>query len=378
MPTGGLDVAAGSLLAEGLGATAAGIVGDAALGAEIGGGLGGIESAIGGKNIGKGILSGAEMGGLTGGAGGAIGAAYDASGITTGIGDALSSAGNTVSDAYHGLVGGSSSSITDAANGATSGATNAISGGASSAPRISASAAPEIASNQISTQLGGSGADALGARPNLGSVNLSGPWDSADATAAAATGGGPFSAAGNVAQSAAPAAASSGISKLSQALPLGNLAYQAISGPAKLPSSSNALTAGGAATAPLLATEQANLGEAASGQLTAPQQANITQFVTASQNQLIQQLANSGVTDFKNDSRYLQGMQDIQTKALAQQQQYIQDAITAGVSAGGAASGNIAAVANQQIAQDKEFQDALSAAFADLGSSAGGQQNKSA
>lgn len=386
MPSGGLDIAAGSLLAEGLGATAAGVVGDAALGAEVGGGLGGLESAIGGKSIGRGLVQGAELGGLTGGAGGAIGAAYDASGITTGIGDAINGVGNSISDGFDsakdavGLGSSSSSSITDAAGGAgAAGSTNAAAGAA--APGVSAAAAPDVANAQVSTLLGGS-QDPLGATPTgFGSVapssfsaDTSGIDASANnfntatnAIAANSTGG----------AGVAPAAASGGssLSKLAPLVPLGNLAYQAISGPAALPSSAKALEAGGAATAPLLATENQQLNEGNTGQLTPGQTATINNYTQNAKNQLIQQLASSGVTDYKNDSRYIQGMQQIQQQAVQQQQQYIQEALSAGISAGGAASGNIAGVANEQLSQDKEFQEALASATSAFGQIMGAQPN---
>lgn len=153
------------------------------------------------------------------------------------------------------------------------------------------------------------------------------------------------------------------------AIPLGAAAFEAIKGPAKLPGNSAALAPGGAATAPLLSLETQGATEASTGQLTAPQQANVLQYVQDAQNQLIQQLTNEGVSNFKNDSRYIQGMQDIQQQALALQQQYITAAVNQATSAGDAASQNIATVANEQISNDKDFQDALAAAFAAIGGS---------
>lgn len=158
------------------------------------------------------------------------------------------------------------------------------------------------------------------------------------------------------------------------ALPLGSMAYDAIKGPAKLPSESSALGPNGAATAPLLAMETSAANEAATGQLTQPQQAQVLQYVQQQQNQLIQQLANAGVQNPQSDSRYIQGMQQIQQNAIAIQQQFIQQAISEATSAGGAASNNIATVANQQIALDKDFQDSLAATFAVLGGGAVSRQ----
>lgn len=187
----------------------------------------------------------------------------------------------------------------------------------------------------------------------------------------------------NVAGAATPAASSGGLSSLipsgktalASAIPLGELAYNAIKGPAPLPSGSAALEQGGAATAPLLALEKAGANEATTGQLTAPQQATINNYIQQAQNQLISQLAGEGVTDPTKDSRYIQGMQQIQQEAIAQAQQYITAAIGEATSAGGAASGNLAAVANQQIQNDNEFQNSLTNAFGSLGSILGGVPN---
>lgn len=159
---------------------------------------------------------------------------------------------------------------------------------------------------------------------------------------------------------------------IKSALPLGALAYEAIKGPSKLPSQAAALESGGAATAPLLALEKQGATEASTGQLTAPQQANVLQYVQQSQNQLLQQLASQGVTNPTQDSRYLAGLQQIQQNALALQQQYITAAISEATSAGGAASANIANVANDQIQNDTAFQEALAQAFGALGGSVGG------
>lgn len=363
--------------------------------------INGVETAgkdvLHGDSIGKSLTQGVEQGGIALAgqeAAGAIGigsgnsAFNDALGITGdnplgtglpdiggGISDALSSAGNSISSGFDsvkdslGINPSSSSSISDV-SGAAGGGTTAAGGGVA-APGISASAAPEAAANQISTQLGANATGAIGGSPGLGDVAhgdiLSGGSEIPTNPTVS-----------NIGPDVLKGAASSGgvsLSKLAPLVPLGNLAYQAISGPGKPPSSSAALAPGGAATAPLLATEKQNLDEANSGQLTPSQQATIAQSTQQAQNQLIQQLASSGVTDFKNDSRYIQGMQQIQQQAQAQHQQYIQDAISAGVTAGGAAAGNISQVANEQLAQDKEFQDALSSAFTSFGSLAGGRPN---
>lgn len=156
------------------------------------------------------------------------------------------------------------------------------------------------------------------------------------------------------------------------ALPLGGLAYDAIKGPAKLPSEAQALGPGGQATAPLLALENQGATEATTGQLTPTQQANVLQYVQSQQNQLLQQLASQGVQNPTQDSRYIAGMQQIQNNALQLQQQYITAAINEATSAGGAASGNISTVANEQIQNDTAFQNSLAEAFGALGGAIGG------
>lgn len=172
--------------------------------------------------------------------------------------------------------------------------------------------------------------------------------------------------------SASPAASSSFINSLESAagkavIPAAGLAFEAAQGPQKLPGQASALEAGGAATAPLLGLETAGANEASSGQLTATQQANIEQGVQQQQNQLIQQLASQGISNPTQSSQYQQGIQQIQQWALAQQQNYITQAINEATSAGGAASNNIASVANEQVQLDTGYQNALAAAFGALG-----------
>lgn len=159
---------------------------------------------------------------------------------------------------------------------------------------------------------------------------------------------------------------------LKAAVPLAGLAYDAIKGPAKLPSASSAIAPNGAATAPLLGLENQGATEAQTGQLTPAQQATITQGVQQQQNLLLQQLASQGVTNPTKDSRYIAGMTQIQQWAAAQQQQYITAAISEATSAGGAASQNISTVANEQIQNDTAFQQSLAEAFGALGGSIGG------
>lgn len=188
----------------------------------------------------------------------------------------------------------------------------------------------------------------------------------------AATSGAPAASAGAAAASSPSLLQQAESAGVKAALPLGALAYDAIKGPSKLPAQATNLESGGAATAPLLAMETQAANEAATGQLTSAQQSTIQQGVQQAQNQLLQQLASSGVQNPTQDSRYIAGMQQIQQWAQGQQQAYITQAINEATQAGGAASQNIATVANEQIQEDKDFQDSLAAAFGALGGSLGG------
>lgn len=251
----------------------------------------------------------------------------------------------------------------------TPGGSTAGSSGSILSPGQATGVGEQAVSSQFSP--GSIAGEFTGSTPQLGSVtggfaDAGGFKDTLSAPFAESFGGG--------ASAAAPAASNffSLDTLKKSAIPLGNLAYQAIKGPPQLPDSMNALKAGGGVTGPLLAAEKAGLGEAESGVLSPAEQANITQFIQQSQNQLIQQLASQGVTDFKSDSRYISGLQDIQQKALAYQQQYIQQAFQNGFSAAGAASNNLATVANAQLQADQDFQSALMNAFSALGSQMGG------
>jgi hypothetical protein len=142
--------------------------------------------------------------------------------------------------------------------------------------------------------------------------------------------------------------------------------YEALSGPAALPSSAKALQAQGntlnSASATDLATAQA-------GTLTAPQQANISQYTQNATNILYQQLASEGVTNPQGDSRFIQGQQQIQQQALAMTQQYIQQSFTNAMSEAGQAANDLGAATTAQTANDTAFTTALGQATASLGGS---------
>jgi hypothetical protein len=171
-----------------------------------------------------------------------------------------------------------------------------------------------------------------------------------------------------------PSKATIGKDLFSAAPALGMLGYEAIKGPPPLPAATQPLTASGAVTAPLLATETADANAYNTGTLTAPQQASIDEWVQGQQNQLLQQIANSGVQNPTQDSRFVSGMAQIQQQALAQKQAILQQDITNAFSAAGAAGQNLGTVANSQVQNDTAYQQALAAAMAALGGTAGTAQ----
>lgn len=180
MPTGGLDVAAGSALAGLLGETGAGILGGAALGGEIGAGVGGLSSGLSGGNplmgAWHGGLSGAASGGLFAGAGAALDGVGGLSGIGNSIGDVfgnptfgsdiaggLSEFGNGVSNLF-GSGGSAGSPTSDLFTNAARDATSA--GATSGAPSLTGYTPAE----GLST-LGGGSAGGFVNAPEIGGLD---------------------------------------------------------------------------------------------------------------------------------------------------------------------------------------------------------------
>lgn len=426
--------AAGFLLGGPLGA-AAGSAGASALnGGSIGqdllaGAVGGLGTSV---DVGEALGLGGSIGGsignaasdAIGGVGDALGIGNPLSGISdavSGIGDSLglgsssSGSGAGAIDSSTGLpVGQESTNAAGATVNSSTGATVAAPSSTSSITPVSGGGSVGAGdlggfeSNQIGANLGGGTASgaATSASPGLGSITSGASADtalgSATPDAIGSTGSGLDSGDQSFLDSAKSAAQNIGLPTGSsgssnnnssssggflnglesslgkEALPLAGLAYQAIKGPSQLPSQASALETGGAATAPLLSLENQGATEASTGQLTPTQEANVQQYVQSQQNQLIQQLASEGVTNPTQDSRYISGLQQIQNNALQLQQQYITQAIQEATSAGGAASGNIATVANEQIQNDADYQNALAAAFGALGGFAGGNSQQKA
>lgn len=151
-----------------------------------------------------------------------------------------------------------------------------------------------------------------------------------------------------------------------------------IRGQPAVPQDIKPLTAGGAVTSPLIATETSQLNAANSGTLTAPQAAQVANFKQKAEGQLFQQLANQGVADPRQDSRFVQGLQEIEQQATAMTENFVQTAFKNGFTAAGAAAPALTTAANAQVAQDNDFQSALNAAMQAFGQAQGLAPQKAA
>ena len=292
----------------------------------------------------------------------------------------LTGQGGLVSQAKNALGFGDTTTTSGAFNAPTLGATPTATTGGASAGLISPNSILGGA-NPVSTQLdslgGGSATStnlgsliggtntATSQALNGGNLELGGGFSSAPATstidsaALPDTSGGTFS---NL-------LSKTGL-KSSQLLPLGSLAYQMSQGQGKLPSGAQALESGGSATSPLLTTESQNLNSWNTQTLTPAQQASVDQYTQAQTNAVLQQLASQGVQNPQQDSRYLGAIQQIQQNAESMKSQLLQGNLSAGESAGSAASSNLSNVAQLQNQQQQDYDNSLSSAinaFAYLG-----------
>lgn len=193
----------------------------------------------------------------------------------------------------------------------------------------------------------------------------------ADALLKAPAGGGGGVDISRVGESAGGAGIGKSISDVlsSPALRLGAaalpLASTLLRGQPQLPPQINTLQ--NKVTAPLVATENAQLKAANAGQITPGDAAMISTYVTDQTNQLFQQLANEGVQNPQQDSRFIQGMQQIKQQAMVMTQNFINQEFSTAFQAAGTASSNLIAAAKAQVQQDSNFTNALSAAMTSFG-----------
>jgi len=186
-----------------------------------------------------------------------------------------------------------------------------------------------------------------------------------------ATPGAPTNISPAASTAAAPggAAATSGLSSLFTAknLPLllgaGGLAYVLAKGEQSLPP--QAVQAEQQATE-LNALGLQELATAQNNQIT-PQQAAAIQINQQQQiAQAYQQVASMG-QDPQNSSTYLSMVQQINNNALAEQVAYIQQNINTALTETGQANSDLLAVAQIQVQEDEDFQQALTTALSSFG-----------
>src|SRR5262249_769252 len=101
------------------------------------------------------------------------------------------------------------------------------------------------------------------------------------------------------------------------------------------------------------------LQRAQAGQLSPAQLAQVDIFRQNALNQLRQQYASAGRPNYQQDSSYLYGVQQIEQQAVAMQQQFIDSMIKNGLSAAGGATTALNQVAQMQIQEDRNFQQAI-------------------
>jgi hypothetical protein len=143
--------------------------------------------------------------------------------------------------------------------------------------------------------------------------------------------------------------------------------YEALKGPAPLSAADKSLQGQGNT---LNNAANADLANAQAGMVTPAQQATINQYVQNATNQLYQQLASSGVTNPQSDSRYLQGLQQIQQQAQAMTAAYIQQTFANAMSEAGQAANDLNAAGTAATAADTAYTNALAQATAALGGAA--------
>lgn len=142
---------------------------------------------------------------------------------------------------------------------------------------------------------------------------------------------------------------------LKQAKPLApaaSLAYQALSGPPKLPAAEQALLNSDTAL------QQQGQQEYTSGVLSGPQQAQLDTARQNAQNQLYQQFASMGISNPQQDTRFQQGMQQIEQQMEAQKQGFLDSSLNAAKGAGE----QINQIAQLQMKNDESFSNEIEGA----------------
>lgn len=136
------------------------------------------------------------------------------------------------------------------------------------------------------------------------------------------------------------------------AAPAASLAYQALSGPPKLPAAERALLSEDQTLA------QNQMNEYNTGVLQPGQQAQLDTSKQNAINQLYQQFASMGVTNPQGDTRFQQGLQQIDQQIQNQKQGFLDSSLKAADGTGS----QIESIAKDQMAQDTAYSDQVSAA----------------
>jgi hypothetical protein len=147
---------------------------------------------------------------------------------------------------------------------------------------------------------------------------------------------------------------------------LGMLGYTAMRGPAPIPPAEQQALQNVSPGSPVYQVAQQYLKEAATGQLQPGEIAQIQQYQQNATNELFQQLANEGITDPSQDSRFVQGQQAIAQNAQIMYQKFITAAVTNGLAAQGNIDSTLQSAANMQAEADQNYQARLQAAASAL------------
>jgi len=143
---------------------------------------------------------------------------------------------------------------------------------------------------------------------------------------------------------------------------LGMLGYTAARGPQQLPSAEQQALQNVSPGSPVNQVAQQYLTEAATGKLQPGEVAQIQKYQQDANNQLFQQLANEGVTDPTQDSRFVQGQATIAQNSQIMYQGFITAAVNNGLAAQGNIDSTLQSAAQLQMENDANFRQSLASA----------------
>ena len=133
-------------------------------------------------------------------------------------------------------------------------------------------------------------------------------------------------------------------------------------GPQQLPSAEQQALQNVSPGSPVNQVAQQYLTEAATGKLQPGEVAQIQKYQQDANNQLFQQLANEGVTDPTQDSRFVQGQATIAQNSQIMYQGFITAAVNNGLAAQGNIDSTLQSAAQLQMENDANFRQSLASA----------------